>query len=217
VLKVEQSKEVFRVLRAYSRISANSHVQLVVRLNTSVDSSVYNKALSGRVSLVKSPSADVRLLVFATEQEKATFASSFLAQDVVGDVSLVERIIGGQVRLDAFTHCVSTPAMISHVAKLGRTLGPLGLFPTVKGGTVGNALDQLCSALRAGNISLKVNKACILNVTVGSLSFQDTDLVGNVQAILSYIVKHRADAVKGELFSSVYLTSTNTPAVLYSV
>lgn len=150
----------------------------------------------------------VRVIVFA-QGEKVGEAEAAGA-DHVGGADLVEKIQGGWLEFDTV---VATPDMMAHVGKLGKVLGPRGLMPTPKTGTVTFDVAKAIADIRAGKVDYKVEKAGIIHAPVGKASFEADQIRQNFLALLDMVVKAKPASAKGRYIQSVTLTSTMGPAV----
>jgi len=130
--------------------------------------------------------------------------------DHVGGTELVQRIQEGWVDFDAV---IATPDMMREVGKLGKVLGPRGLMPNPKTGTVTFEVGQAIREVKAGKVEFRVDKTAIVHVAFGKLSFDDARLVENAQALVQAIVRARPAAAKGRFLLSVHVASTMSPSV----
>jgi large subunit ribosomal protein L1 len=147
-------------------------------------------------------------LVFARgdkiEEAKAAGA------DFAGDADLLEKVAGGWTDFDAV---VATPEMMREVGKLGKVLGPRGLMPTPKAGTVTTDVAKAVQELKGGKIEFKVDKHSVINCAVGKLSFVETALAENLKTLLSAIIRAKPSSAKGQYVRSVVLSSTMGPGL----
>src|SRR5881628_3035682 len=130
--------------------------------------------------------------------------------DVVGGEELVEKIQGGFMDFDAV---VATPDMMRSVGKLGKVLGPRGLMPNPKTGTVTAEIAKAVREIKAGKVEFRVDKTGIIHAPVGKMSFASDSLVANTHALVDSIVKAKPSAAKGRYLKSVTLSSTMGPGV----
>jgi large subunit ribosomal protein L1 len=130
--------------------------------------------------------------------------------EFVGGEELVEKIRGGWLEFDA---CVSTPDMMKSVGKLGRVLGPRGLMPNPKTGTVTFDVAKAVEEVKAGKVEFRVDKGGVIHAPVGKVSFDHAKLVENASALASSVVKARPAAVKGKYVKSVTVTTTMSPGI----
>ena len=128
----------------------------------------------------------------------------------MGGEEIVDKIIGGWMDFDAV---VATPDMMRAVGKLGKVLGPRGLMPNPKTGTVTTDIAKAVKEIKAGKVEFRVDKAGIVHAPVGKISFDTANLVANAIALMESIVKAKPSAAKGKYLKSVTLTSTMGPGV----
>lgn len=125
--------------------------------------------------------------------------------DIVGNDELIENITKGNIDFDLL---IATPNMMPKLAKLGRVLGPKGLMPSPKSGTVSSNLEATLTDFKKGKFEYKADKTGIVHVTFGKVNFSDTQLVENLQALYKSIEKNRPSGVKGKYFKSLFICST---------
>jgi len=130
--------------------------------------------------------------------------------DFVGGKDLVEKIQGGWLDFEAV---VSTPDMMREVGKLGKVLGPKGLMPNPKSGTVTLEVEKAVREIKAGKLEFRVDKTAIIHVGVGKLSFKEEKLVENATALLQAVMRAKPGTAKGRFLRSVYMSSTMGPSV----
>ncbi|MEJ6949594.1 50S ribosomal protein L1 [Natronospora cellulosivora (SeqCode)] len=176
-----------------------------------VDPKHADQNIRGTVVLPSGTGREVKVAVFA-KGEKAAEAEEAGA-DVVGADDLAEKIEGGWLDFDI---AVATPDMMSVVGKLGRVLGPQGLMPNPKAGTVTFDLAKAIKEIKAGKIEYRVDKAGIVHVPMGKVSFTEEDLLENFKVLMDTLVKERPAAAKGKFLRSVTLSSTMGPGVRIS-
>jgi len=140
------------------------------------------------------------------KQKEATEAGA----DVVGGEELVDKIQAGFMDFDAV---VATPDMMRAVGKLGKVLGPRGLMPNPKTGTVTTDIAKAVKEIKAGKVEFRVDKTGIIHAPVGKISFASDSLVANTHALVDSIVKAKPSAAKGKYLKSVTLSSTMGPGV----
>jgi len=130
--------------------------------------------------------------------------------DYVGGKDLVDKIQGGWLDFEAV---VSTPDMMREVGKLGKVLGPKGLMPNPKSGTVTMEIDKAIKEIKAGKLEFRVDKTAIIHVGVGKLSFKQDKLVENATSLLQAVLRAKPGTAKGRYLRSVYMSSTMGPSV----
>ncbi len=167
-----------------------------------------DQMVRGSVVMPGGTGKTVRILVFA-QGEKAAEATKAGA-DHVGAADMVEKVQGGWLEFDTV---VATPDMMAHVGRLGKVLGPRGLMPTPKTGTVTFDVTKAITDIRAGKVDYRVEKAGIIHVPVGKASFDPENLKKNFLALLEAIVKAKPASAKGRYIQSVTLSSTMGPGI----
>ncbi|HDS02655.1 MAG TPA: 50S ribosomal protein L1 [Firmicutes bacterium] len=181
-------------------------VELHIRLG--VDPKHADQMVRGTVVLPHGTGKDVRVLVFASgDQEKEALEAG---ADYVGGDDLVEKVKGGWLDFDI---AISTPDMMKEVGKLGRVLGPRGLMPNPKVGTVTADVKTAVSESKAGRVEYKVDKFGIVHVPVGKRSFNAEQLRGNLSSIIKAVIKAKPSSAKGTYLRSAYVTTTMGPSV----
>lgn len=173
-----------------------------------IDSRHADQQVRGTVVLPHGSGQSKRVAVFA-QGDKAREAEQAGA-DVVGAEDLAEKIQGGWLDFDA---AVATPDMMSVVGKLGKVLGPRGLMPNPKTGTVTMDVGQAVSEIKAGKVEYRVDKFGISHVVVGKASFSEEQLVENYTALIDEIVRAKPSAAKGRYLKSISVASTMGPGV----
>lgn len=196
--------EAVALVKEVSFAKFDETVDIAVKLG--VDPRHADQMVRGSVSLPHGTGKTVRVLVFA-KGDKAKEAEAAGA-DVVGDDDLVEKISGGWFEFDKV---VATPDMMAVVGKLGRVLGPRGLMPNPKLGTVTADVTKAVTDLKAGMIEYRVDKAGIVHAPVGKKSFTDEQLVENAKALVDALVKAKPSSAKGQYFRSAAISTTMGP------
>ena len=182
-------------------------VELHVKLG--VDSRHADQQVRGAIVLPNGTGKSVRVLVFA-KGDKAEAAKAAGA-DYVGEMDLVEKIT--KENWFEFDVVVATPDMMGVVGRIGRVLGPKGLMPNPKAGTVTMDVTKAVQDIKAGKIEYRLDKTNIIHVPLGKASFTEEQLTDNFQTLIDAIIKARPAAVKGQFLKSVVLTSTMGPGV----
>jgi large subunit ribosomal protein L1 len=181
-------------------------VELTLRLG--VDPKHADQMVRGTVVLPHGLGRTKRVLAIAAgdKQREATEAGA----DVVAGEEVVERILGGWADFDAV---VATPDMMRAVGRLGKVLGPRGLMPNPKTGTVTTDIAKAIKEIKAGKVEFRVDKTGIIHAPLGKTSFSSDSLVANAHALVDSIVKAKPSAAKGKYLRSVTLSSTMGPGV----
>jgi large subunit ribosomal protein L1 len=179
-----------------------------VALNLGVDPRHADQMVRGVVSLPKGTGKDVRVAVFA-RGDKAEEAKKAGAE-VVGAEDLMEEIQGGKID---FERVIATPDMMGIVGRLGKVLGPKGLMPNPKLGTVTPNVAEAVKAAKGGQVEFRTEKAGIIHGRIGKASFTEADLKANFDAFVDAIVKARPTGAKGKFVKKIAVSSTMGPGV----
>jgi large subunit ribosomal protein L1 len=198
--------EALTIVKQSATAKFNETVEVHFRLG--IDTRQADQQLRSSVSLPHGTGKDVRVAVFA-EGEKAREAEAAGA-DIVGSDDLVAKIEGGFFDFDA---AVATPDMMGKVGKLGKALGPRGLMPNPKLGTVTMNVGQIITELKAGRVEYRADKFGIVHVPVGRVSFDEKMLVENYATLLDEIVRAKPSSAKGKYIKSITVASTMGPGV----
>ncbi|MEO7564518.1 MAG: 50S ribosomal protein L1 [Sphingomicrobium sp.] len=177
-------------------------------LNLGVDPRHADQMVRGVVSLPKGSGKDVRVAVFA-KGDKADEATKAGA-DVVGAEDLMEQVQSGKIDFD---RVIATPDMMGIVGRLGKVLGPKGLMPNPKLGTVTPNVAEAVKAAKSGQVEFRVEKAGIVHAGIGKASFPEADLKANFDAFLDAIVKARPSGTKGKFVQKLSMSSSMGPGV----
>ncbi|HEY1798060.1 MAG TPA: 50S ribosomal protein L1 [Stellaceae bacterium] len=191
-----------------SRASAKFDETVEIAMNLNIDPRKQDQNLRGTVMLPHGTGKSVRVGVFA-RGDKAKEASDAGA-DVVGAEDLVEKVQAGQIEFD---RCIATPDLMALVGRLGKILGPRGLMPNPRLGTVTANVTEAVQAAKGGQVEFRAEKAGIVHAGVGKASFTDEALVDNVRAFVGAITRGKPTGVKGTYIKRVSLSSTMGPGV----
>lgn len=194
------------VLKKAPTVKFDESVEIALRIG--VDPKKSDQQVRSTVFLPHGSGKTIRVIVFA-KGDKAKEALDAGA-DHAGDQELIDKIKGGWTDFDAI---IATPDMMREVGKLGKVLGPRGLMPTPKAGTVTTDVKKAVEDLKKGKIEFKVDKNSVVNNLVGKLSFTKDQLVENIESLLSAILKAKPATAKGQYLCSFFLSSTMGPGL----
>ena len=199
--------EAAKLIKETSSQNFDATVDVAIRLG--VDPRKADQLVRGTVSLPHGTGKTARVLVFATgdlaEQARAAGA------DFVGSDDLIEKVGGGWTDFDA---AVATPELMGKVGRIARVLGPRGLMPNPKTGTVTPDVAKAITEVKGGKISFRVDKASNLHALIGKASFTAEQLAENYGALLDELLRLKPSAAKGKYLKKITLSSTNGPGVL---
>lgn len=199
-------EEALELVKSSSYAKFNESVDVAVNLN--VNPRHADQMVRGSVALPHGTGKEVRVLVFA-KGEKATEAREAGA-DFVGDADIIEKIQGGWLDFDT---AVATPDMMGQVGRIGRVLGPRGLMPNPKTGTVTFDVGKIVSELKAGRVEFRVDKAGIIHISFGRVEFSEDKLQDNLTSVLETLARLKPASAKSPYFRSVTVSSTMGPGV----
>jgi large subunit ribosomal protein L1 len=198
--------EAMKILKAWPDAKFDETIEVAFRLG--IDTRKQDQALRGTVSLPHGTGKSVRVAVFA-QGEKAREARDAGA-DVVGAAELVETVMKGEIDFDA---AIATPDMMAEVGKAGRVLGPRGLMPNPKTGTVTNDITKAVADVKGGRIEYRADRTGIVHMIIGKKSFDERALLDNYAAVVDEVLKAKPSSAKGRYIHSLVLSSTMGPGV----
>jgi large subunit ribosomal protein L1 len=198
--------EAIAIIKSNSSAKFNETVELV--MNLGLDVKKPEQQLRGTVSLPHGTGKTVRILVFA-EGEMAKAAEEAGA-DHVGSDDMVSKINGGFLDFDI---AIASPDMMRHVGKLGKVLGPRGLMPNPKTGTVTNDIAKAVKEFKAGKLEYRTDKSAGIHLPAGKVSFDATKIKENLLALINTIQRAKPSAAKGKYIISMYISSTMGPGL----
>ena len=211
ISKVDRQKEydldeATDLMLGFDRPNFDESIELAINLG--VDPKHADQIVRGTVALPNGIGKDVKVLVFA--KDDLAVKAKEAGADFVGSDDMVEKVKGGWTDVDAV---ISSPDMMAEVGKLGRVLGPRGLMPNPKTGTVTNDIGKAVSEIKAGKIEFRVDKFGIIHNSVGKLSFSKDKIVENVKVFVGAILKARPQAAKGAYVKKITMSSTMSPGI----
>jgi large subunit ribosomal protein L1 len=203
---VHMPADAIKILKAQPEAKFDETVEIAFRLG--LDTRKADQALRGTVSLPNGTGRSVRVAVFAVG-EKAREATEAGA-DVVGGEELVEEVIGGRTDFDA---AVATPDLMAAVGKAGRVLGPRGLMPNPKSGTVTNDIGKAVADIKGGKVEYRADRTSNVHMVIGKKSFGEEQLLENYLAAVDEILRAKPSSTKGRYIKSLTVSSTMGPGV----
>ena len=209
--KYDQSKhynlaEACGIVKEITNTKFDSSVDVDVRLG--VDPRKADQMVRGVVALPHGTGKQVRVLVLCTPEKEQEALDA--GADYAGLDDYIKKIEGGWVDIDVI---ITMPTVMAKVGRLGRVLGPRGLMPNPKAGTVTLDVGKAVTEVKAGKIDFKVDKFGIIHASIGKASFDGDKLEDNIEELLSTIIKLKPSAAKGTYVKSVNLSSTMSPVV----
>lgn len=216
--RVAKSREGIEPLKFYSlddavklvkeRATAKFDETVEIAVNLGVDPRHADQMVRGVVILPSGTGRTVRVAVFAKgpNADKAKAAGA----DIVGAEDLAEIVLSGKIEFD---RCIATPDMMPLVGRLGKVLGPRGMMPNPKVGTVTPDVEGAVKAAKGGSVEFRVEKAGIVHAGVGKVSFSDDDLKANIRAFVDSVVKAKPTGAKGTYLKKIALSSTMGPGL----
>ena len=204
--KAYKLSEAAALLKEITFTKFDASVDIDVRLG--VDPRKANQMVRGVVTLPHGTGKTVRVLVLCTPDKEAEAQAA--GADYVGLDEYIEKIKGGWTDVDVI---ITTPNVMGKVGALGRILGPRGLMPNPKTGTVTMDIAKAVQEVKAGKIDFKVDKYGIIHTAIGKVSFTPEQIVDNAKELLSTIIKLKPSAAKGTYVKSIFLSTTMSPGI----
>ncbi|MFA6758749.1 MAG: 50S ribosomal protein L1 [Bacteroidales bacterium] len=198
--------EACKLVKEITFTKFDSSVDLAVRLN--VDPRKANQMVRGVVTLPHGTGKNVRVLVLCTPDKEAEATAA--GADYVGLDDFIEKIKSGWTDVDVI---ICTPSVMAKIGAIGRILGPRGLMPNPKTGTVTMDVGNAVTEVKAGKIDFKVDKTGIIHASIGKASFEYDKLVENATEFLNTVIKLKPQGLKGSYVKSIFLSSTMSPGI----
>ena len=199
-------EEAINVLKQTATTKFIETVELHANLN--IDPKYADQQLRTTVTL---PHGVGKELIIAVLTNKENFEEAKKAgANIVGNEELIDKIVKGNIEFDLL---ITTPNMMPKLAKLGRVLGPKGLMPSPKSGTVSSTLNETIIDFKKGKFEYKADKTGIVHISFGKSNFTETQLVENLQELYNSIEKNRPAGVKGKYFKSLFICTTMGPSI----
>ena len=198
--------EAIEILKETSNTKFVESVELHANLN--IDPRYADQQLRTTVTLPHGVGKQLRIAVLTNEENFAEAKNA--GADIIGNDDLIEAITQGNINFDLL---ITTPNMMPKLAKLGRVLGPKGLMPSPKSGTVSTTLETTLTEFKKGKFEYKADKTGVVHVSFGKSNFPNNQLVENLQALYTSIEKNRPSGVKGKYFKTLFICSTMGPSI----
>ena len=199
-------QEAIFTLKKTSNTKFVETVELHANLN--IDPKYANQQLRTTVTLPNGNGKEIRIAVLTNEENFSEAESA--GADIVGSNDLIEDITQGNIQFDLL---ITTPNMMPKMAKLGRILGPKGLMPSPKSGTVTNDIKSTLTEFKKGKFEYKADKTGIVHVNFGNVNFTDKQLIENITELYQSIEQNRPSGVKGKYFKSLFLCTSMGPSI----
>ena len=204
--KAYSLKEASALVKEITTTKFDASIDVDVRLG--VDPRKANQMVRGVVSLPHGTGKQVRVLALCTPDKEAEATAS--GADYVGLDEYIEKIKGGWTDVDVI---ITMPSVMGKIGALGRVLGPRGLMPNPKSGTVTNEIGNAVKEVKQGKIDFKVDKNGIVHASIGKISFTADQIRDNAKEFVSTLIKLKPTAAKGTYIKSIYLSSTMSPGI----
>jgi large subunit ribosomal protein L1 len=198
--------EAIEILKETSNTKFVESVELHANLN--IDPRYADQQLRTTVTLPHGVGKQLRIAVLTNEENFAEAQNA--GADIIGNDDLIETITQGNITFDLL---ITTPNMMPKLAKLGRVLGPKGLMPSPKSGTVSTTLETTLTEFKKGKFEYKADKTGVVHVSFGKSNFANNQLVENLKALYTSIEKNRPSGVKGKYFKTLFICSTMGPSI----
>ncbi len=205
-LKTYSMADAIKILKSASKTKFDPSVELQCKLG--VDLTANDQVVRGTTVLPHGRGKMPKVIVFS--KDESSKAAKEAGADFVGGDDLVEKVMGGWLEFDV---AISTPTMMKDVGKLGKVLGPRGLMPSPKAGTVTDNPAKAVKEIKSGRIEFKMDKQGNVHTCVGKLSFSDEKLLENTTTLIEALLRARPKSAKGVLIKSIHMSSTMGPGV----
>lgn len=209
-LKTYQLKEAISVLKKMSPSKFDGSIDLHFHLN--IDPKKSDQMVRGTVVLPHGTGKKVRVVVFCKGEHERIAQDA--GADLVGGGELIDKVTGGFLDFDC---AIATPEMMKDLSKLGKVLGPRGLMPSPKTGTVTTDIAGAIEDVRKGKVEFRVDKQCGVHLSVGKTSFSEDKIYDNANRIIEALIEARPASVKGRFLKSAFISSTMNPGLRLAV
>lgn len=204
--KIYDLKDAIKVLKQGTKTKFDQSVDIQCKLG--VDLTANDQQVRGTTVLPHGSGKVLRVIVFS--KDESAKAAQTAGADVVGGDDLIEKVAGGWMDFDV---AISTPGMMREIAKLGKVLGPRGLMPSPKAGTVTDNPAKAVKEIKSGRIEFKMDKQGNVHTNIGKLSFDENKLAENGTALIEALLRARPKTLKGQMIKSIHVSSTMGPGL----
>ena len=206
LLKKYTLKDALEIQRKYATKKFDESIDICIKLG--VDAKKSDQAIRGVMKLPNRFAKEITVAVFAEgkDAENARKAGA----DLVGSDELIEEVKSGKIN---FTKCISTPEMMAKVGTLGQVLGPKGMMPNPKLGTVSKDMAKAVGDLKAGQLEFKTDKGGLVHASIGKCSLNDEEIVNNAKFFYKEILKNKPSASKGIFIKGIFISTTLGPGL----
>jgi len=208
--KLYELDEALELIKKFPKVNFDESVEM--HINLGVNPKYADQMVRGTIVLPNGVGKEVSVLVFA-KGEKKTEAEEAGA-DFAGSDELIEKVQDGWTDFDM---AIATPNMMKEIGKLGRVLGPRGLMPNPKAGTMTDDITKAVKEAKAGKLEYKVDKYGVIHIIVGKRSFSAKELKGNIEALMGAVMDQRPTSLKGRYLKTIYVTTSMGPSVKLDV
>lgn len=204
--KLYSLKEAITILKSVPTAKFDESIDLAIKLNISVKE--LSQSIRGSVALPHGTGKTIKVAVFCKGEhaQKAKAAGA----DIIGADDLIEKVAGGFLEFDTV---IAMPEMMKEISRLGKILGPRGLMPSPKAGTVTTDVEKAIQEVKAGKVEFKMDKLGCINMTIAKLSFDAEAIVENASSVISSIVHVRPANIKGRFLKSISVSTTMGPGI----
>ena len=205
-IKTSSLNEAIKTFKSNKTVKFDETLDISIMLNKEKNK---GEGLSrGFAKLPNGTGKKVQVAVFATEEK--TKEAKDAGADIVGNEDLIKDIKDGKINFDV---AIATPDMMKNIAVIGEKLGPLGIMPNPKTGTVTDDLSKTIKNIKGGQIQFKSEKNAIVQAGIGKLSFTEENLISNFKEFVNAIKKSKPDSIKGKFINKVYLSTSMGPSI----
>jgi large subunit ribosomal protein L1 len=202
-------EEAVKLVKKLASAKFDETVELAVKLG--VDPRKSDQTVRGTVLMPHGVGKEKKVIVLTRDKQKEALEAG---ADWVGFDEFIEKIQNGWLEFDA---CIATPSVMKEVAKLGKILGPRGLMPNPKAGTVTNNVGNAVSEIKRGRTEFRMDKTGVVHLPVGKVSFPDEKLIANIKEAITAISSAKPKEIKGTYIKYPYLSSTMGPSIMIAI